>query len=125
MRGGIRTMPVSGMMVVIALAGLLGLITAGCGVSGSHTPPQILRVAWFSGDPAIDKLMIEADRSMDNSVRFPLYNQAEQMLINNVSYCPLVQMAVNYRVRANVRGYNLDPQGSVATPDWPNVAITA
>lgn len=78
-----------------------------------------------SGSPAIDRLMNQADHSMDNSARFPLYNQAEQMLVDDVSDCPLVQLALNYRVRVSVHGYVLDPEGDVATPDWPRVAITA
>ena len=77
-----------------------------------------------SGSPQIDALMAQADRTLDPSVRMYLYNEAEQKLIDNVSDCPLVQLALNYRVRSSVRGYVLDPQGNVATPDWPSVAIT-
>ncbi|MGH2515530.1 MAG: peptide ABC transporter substrate-binding protein, partial [Ktedonobacterales bacterium] len=76
-----------------------------------------------SGSAAIDTLMNQADQSLDPSVRFFLYNQAEQDLINNVSDCPLFQLTLNYRVRSNVHGYVLDAQGNVPTPDWPHVEI--
>jgi oligopeptide transport system substrate-binding protein len=76
-----------------------------------------------SGSPAIDALMTKADGLLDQSARIPLYNQAEQLLINNVSSCTIFQLANNYRVRSYVHGYVLDPQGNVPTTDWPSVSI--
>jgi len=78
-----------------------------------------------SGGPAIDKLMVQADQLLDNTQRFPLYQQAEQQLVNNFSSCTLITFANHYRVRSYVNNYTLDAQGNVATTEWPNVSISS
>ena len=67
--------------------------------------------------------MNKADTLQNLSDRIPLYNQAEQGLVDNVSSCTLFQLNLNYVVRSNVSGYKLDAQGNVPTPDWPKVSV--
>ena len=76
-----------------------------------------------SGSAALDALMTKADQSLDQPTRISLYNQIEQGLVDNVSDCPLLQFALNYRVRSYVHGYVLDAQGNVATADWTKISI--
>ncbi|WIG58850.1 MAG: dipeptide-binding ABC transporter, periplasmic substrate-binding component [Ktedonobacterales bacterium] len=76
--------------------------------------------------PAADQLMAQADQISDpakQDQRMQLYNQAEQLLVNNVAICPLTQGANYYRLRTYVKGYQQDAQGSEPTTEWPNVYI--
>jgi peptide/nickel transport system substrate-binding protein/oligopeptide transport system substrate-binding protein len=73
--------------------------------------------------PAADQLMTQADQISDpakQAERLKLYNQAEQMLIDQVAYCPLSQAKNQYRQRTWVKGdFIWDAQGT-----WPNDAFT-
>lgn len=54
--------------------------------------------------PQADQLMNQADGLADMKQRVPLYNQAEQLLIDNVSFCPVFQYQNYYRLRTWVKG---------------------
>lgn len=54
--------------------------------------------------PQADQLMNQADGLLDMKQREPLYNQAEQLLIDNVAFCPTSQFQSYYRMRTWVKG---------------------
>lgn len=75
--------------------------------------------------PAADKLMQQADQSTDQTQRLSLYNQAEQMLLDNVAECPVYQYQLHYLLRTYVKNLTYDAQAQVATTDWPNIYIAS
>ncbi|CAM3004345.1 peptide ABC transporter substrate-binding protein [Rariglobus hedericola] len=58
---------------------------------------------WSSA--AYDRLLAEALKAGDNAVRYPLYHQAEQLLINDMPIAPLVYGRRNYLASPSVRGW--------------------
>ncbi len=48
--------------------------------------------------------MQQADALPEMAQRAPLYNQAEQLLIDNVAVCPLLQYVNHYALRPWVKG---------------------
>jgi oligopeptide transport system substrate-binding protein len=69
--------------------------------------------------PAADALMRRADTLPDMAQRVPLYNQAEQMLIDNVAVCPLFQYVNHYALRSWVKGgFAEDAQGLFPNDAW-------
>lgn len=58
---------------------------------------------WSSAD--YDRLLDEALRSPDDSVRYPLYRQAETLLMRDMPVGPLIYGRRNYLVRPSVRGW--------------------
>jgi peptide/nickel transport system substrate-binding protein/oligopeptide transport system substrate-binding protein len=74
--------------------------------------------------PAADALMKQADGLADMSQRVPLYNQAEQMLLDQVAWCPTSQYQNYYRVRTWVKGgFVQTAQGSFPLPVWQTAYI--
>ncbi len=74
--------------------------------------------------PEADALMKQADGLQDMSQRVPLYNQAEQMLVNQVAWCPTSQYQNYYRVRTWVKGgFVQTAQGSFPLPVWQTAYI--
>jgi peptide/nickel transport system substrate-binding protein/oligopeptide transport system substrate-binding protein len=79
-----------------------------------------------SSIPQADQLMSQADAIFDpakQAQRMQLYNQAEQLLINQVAVCPVFQYGQQYMLRSYVKGYALDAQGNEPTTEWPNAYI--
>jgi ABC-type oligopeptide transport system substrate-binding subunit len=69
--------------------------------------------------PAADALMRQADALPDLSQRIPLYQQAEQMLIDNVAVCPLFQYVNRYALRSWVKGdFVEDARGLFPNDAW-------
>lgn len=69
--------------------------------------------------PAADALMKRADALPDLSQRIPLYNQAEQLLIDNVAVCPLFQYVNHYALRSWVKGdFVEDARGLFPNDAW-------
>jgi ABC-type oligopeptide transport system substrate-binding subunit len=69
--------------------------------------------------PAADALMRQADTLPDLSQRIPLYNQAEQLLIDNVAVCPLLQYVNHYALRSWVKGdFAEDARGLFPNDAW-------
>jgi oligopeptide transport system substrate-binding protein len=74
--------------------------------------------------PEADQLMKQADGLQDMSQRVPLYNQAEQMLVDQVAWCPTSQYQNYYRVRTWVKGgFVQTAQGSFPLPVWQSAYI--
>jgi ABC-type oligopeptide transport system substrate-binding subunit len=69
--------------------------------------------------PGADALMRRADALPDMRQRVPLYNQAEQMLIDNVAVCPLYQYVTRYALRPWVKGdFVEDTRGLFPNDAW-------
>lgn len=69
--------------------------------------------------PAADKLMRQADALPDLAQRIPLYQQAEQLLIDNVAVCPLYQTVAQYALRPWVKGgFEEDGRGLFPNDAW-------
>lgn len=69
--------------------------------------------------PAADRLMAQADALSDPQRRLALYAQAEQMLVDQVAFCPLFQAANYYRVRTWVKGgFVENAQGYFPNDAW-------
>ncbi len=54
--------------------------------------------------PAAQPLLRQADTLSEMSQRIPLYQQAEQLLIDDVAVCPLFQVVDAYALRPWVKG---------------------
>ena len=74
-------------------------------------------------DPKLDALFKQADVERDPAKRMSLYNQAEQMVVNEVPWIPYEQGKSFWRMRPWVRGFGLNPLGMIVDIAWPNVAI--
>jgi oligopeptide transport system substrate-binding protein len=69
--------------------------------------------------PAADDLMRQADALPDMRQRLPLYQQAEQLLIDNVAICPLYQWLNRYGLRPWVKGdFVEDARGVFPNDAW-------
>ena len=69
--------------------------------------------------PAADALMRQADGLPDLSLRIPLYERAEQLLIDNVAVCPLFQTINRYALRPWVKGgFVEDARGVFPNDAW-------
>jgi peptide/nickel transport system substrate-binding protein/oligopeptide transport system substrate-binding protein len=78
---------------------------------------------WNASVPQADQLMEQADGTADQNQRTTLYNQAEQLLVNNVATCPVYQYAAHYRVRQFVHGYVETAQGNPSNDQWVQTYI--
>ena len=68
---------------------------------------------------AADTLMRQADTLTDMAQRIPLYQQAEQLLIDNVAVCPLFQYVNHYALRPWVKGgFEEDGRGLFPNDAW-------
>ena len=74
-------------------------------------------------DANLDKLLQQADVERDSSKRMALYNQAEQMVVNEAPWIPYEQAKAFWRMRPWVRGFGVNPIGMMVDIAWPNVAI--
>jgi peptide/nickel transport system substrate-binding protein/oligopeptide transport system substrate-binding protein len=78
---------------------------------------------YFNGSvPEADSLMKQADAIFDptqTDQRMKLYNQAEQLLVNNVSVCPMFTGNGHYQLRTWVKGgWVYAPNATVPNPAW-------
>jgi oligopeptide transport system substrate-binding protein len=55
--------------------------------------------------PAYDRLVDEALRAGDDAVRYPLYHQAEALLMKDMPIAPLIYGRRNYLIRPSVHGW--------------------
>jgi len=93
-------------------------------------PQDFFSVLWHSGVgnnyfnasvPAADKLLDQADGmtgASNQQQRYSLYNQAEQLFVDNVAACPMFTDVQHYRTRTWVQG-GWDLSAAAA---WPNDA---
>lgn len=68
--------------------------------------------------PAADALMIAADKNPDVTQRMQQYNQAEQLLVNNVATCPMFQVQGFYQIRQTVHGFLENAGGFNPNDNW-------
>jgi ABC-type transport system substrate-binding protein len=73
--------------------------------------------------PAVDALLDQADASSDQALRIHLYQQAEQLLVNQGAAIPLYQYTSLYVVRSHVVGWSLAPTGQTPLSVWQQVYI--
>lgn len=76
-------------------------------------------------DSNVDALLSKADVEQNPTQRMTLYNQAEQMIVDEVGWLPYMQEKAKWRQRSWVRGFGLNAQASIPDISWPNVYITA
>jgi ABC-type transport system substrate-binding protein len=88
-------------------------------------PSAISGASWValapfgSGMPEADALLTEADGLADMQQRIPLYQQAEQLLIDNAIICPLYQRMNKYALRPWVKGgFAEDARGIFPNDAW-------
>ncbi len=76
-------------------------------------------------DPQVDQLTAQADVEQDQAKRFALYNQAEELAVDEVAWIPFNQGKNIYVFQPWVKGFVQSAGG--LTPDlvWPNVSIAA
>lgn len=104
------------------------------GWAADYPDPQDWLTLLFSSDspyneqnasiPAADALMKQADGLADMNQRVPLYNQAEQMIVDNVAWCTVYQYQNFYRLRTWVKGgFVQTAQGSFPLPAWQSAYV--
>lgn len=72
-----------------------------------------------------DALVDLADVEPDLAKRLPLYQQAEQIALNEVGWLPLYYGKTNLLLRDTVKGLVVTPQGLFPETDWTKVTVTA
>jgi oligopeptide transport system substrate-binding protein len=76
-------------------------------------------------DSNLDKLFKQADLESDPNKRMALYNQAEQIIVNEVPWITYEQSKALWRQRPWVRGFGLNSLGMMVDTAWPNVYIAS
>jgi oligopeptide transport system substrate-binding protein len=71
----------------------------------------------------VDSLVAQADASLDNNQRDSLYNQAEEIAVQNVAWIPFEQGKNIYTFQKYVSGFVVDAQGLTPPEAWVNVKI--
>lgn len=71
------------------------------------------------------KLMSQADVEQDQAKRMTLYNQAEQQLVDDVTWIPYAQPKGIWRIRSYIQGYNPSALGLLSDQDWGKVVVLA
>jgi ABC-type transport system substrate-binding protein len=73
--------------------------------------------------PAANVLMAQADQTLDPAERTALYNQAEQLLVFNVSWIPIGQTLAYYSVLSTVSGFALTELGYPSLDQWYDIEM--
>jgi oligopeptide transport system substrate-binding protein len=73
--------------------------------------------------PSLDKLMTNADSEQDQAKRMQMYNQAEQIIVDQCAWIPFQQGKRYWRQREYVRGFGFNSLGLMLDINWPNVYI--
>jgi oligopeptide transport system substrate-binding protein len=68
--------------------------------------------------PEVNALCAQADGMLDLDARIPLYQQAEQLLVNQVAAIPYTQSLITYVVRSRVVGWRVAPTGQTPLSVW-------
>jgi ABC-type transport system substrate-binding protein len=74
--------------------------------------------------PAADTLLDQADASTDQALRARLYQQAEQLLVNQVAAIPLFQSETVYVMRTRVVNWRVAPTGQTPLSVWQTTYIS-
>lgn len=106
----------------------------------SKASPDVLRTVYHSmgippapsgyhanntglNDPALDALLDRASQSSDDAVRGPLYEQAQQVIIDSRTVIPLYDQMVQVAYSNDVQGFRLQPH--LGLPTFLDVTIGA
>jgi ABC-type oligopeptide transport system substrate-binding subunit len=73
--------------------------------------------------PQVDALLAQADGMSDQTARIPLYQLAEQLLVNQGAAIPLYQPLQNYAVRSRVSGWRIAPTLITPLSVWQSAYI--
>jgi ABC-type oligopeptide transport system substrate-binding subunit len=73
--------------------------------------------------PQVDSLLAQADGMSDLAARIPLYQLAEQLLINEGAVIPLYQYLQNYAVRTRVADWRITSTGVTPLSLWQSAYI--
>ena len=68
--------------------------------------------------PGVDTLLRQADTLSTMDQRLPLYQQVEQLLVDNVAVCPLFQTVNSYAMRTRLRAFTEDARGLIPNDAW-------
>jgi oligopeptide transport system substrate-binding protein len=71
----------------------------------------------------VQKQLEQADVNTDTSVRFQMYNQAEQQLVNDVAWLPMFQSYATRLLKPYVVGQVYNDLGLVPPDDWASIYI--
>lgn len=74
-------------------------------------------------DPKLDALLNAADIQPNYTKRMQMYNQAEQMVVNQAIWIPYQQTKSYWRVRSYVHGFGFNSIGLMEDINWPKVYI--
>jgi len=72
----------------------------------------------------IQDMLVQADKEPDKTKRMALYNQIEQKVVEHVGWLSLWQEKVQYLVKPNVHGLELNSQQLIPPEDWSDIYIT-
>jgi len=81
-------------------------------------PENFLKIKFYSGslnndsqyaNAEVDRLLEQADTETDESRRLSLYQQAEQIIVNDVPWIPLFHDKLSVLIKPYVKGYLLPP----------------
>lgn len=75
-------------------------------------------------DPKLDALLNAADVESNVTKRMQMYNQAEQLVVNQCLWIPYQQTKSYWRVRPYVHGFGFNSIGLMEDINWPKVYIT-
>jgi oligopeptide transport system substrate-binding protein len=78
----------------------------------------------FVSIPAVDALCAQADAISDQAGRIQLYQQAEQLLVNQGAAIPLFQLEAVYVVRTQVVNWRVAPTGQTPLSVWQATYIS-
>ncbi len=72
----------------------------------------------------VQKELASADVEKNATQRLAMYNDAEQKLINDVTWLPMYQETIAYVLQSYVKGFTFDPNDIIPPSDWYKVYIT-
>ena len=73
--------------------------------------------------PQLDLLMQKADVEQNPTKRMQMYNQAEQIVVDQAAWIPYQQPKIDWRERSWVHGFGFNPGGLMVDINWPKVYI--
>lgn len=76
-------------------------------------------------DPKVDQLLDQADVTQDQNQRFALYNQAEELAVDEVAWIPIYQQKNLYAFQSYIHGFVQDSGGLTPQSIWGDVYIEA
>jgi oligopeptide transport system substrate-binding protein len=70
---------------------------------------------------AVQAQLAQADGEQNAEERLKLYQDAEQKIVNDVGWIVTYQSSLTALVNPKLRGWKLNPLGTIATSDWANI----